>query len=179
MKIENTIYLLLDMQEKLIPVMNEKERLEKSTLTLLKGLNELKIPCIYTEQYPKGLGSTIESLKEDLADAKYFSKTEFSAFPVINEEILNLKNQNKDVVIVSGVETHICVYQTIKELIENGFKVYVPFETVSSRTNENYENGLSLLKDLGCVITNVETILFDLIKTSKHESFKTISKLIK
>lgn len=179
MKIENTIYLLLDMQEKLIPVMNEKENLEKSTLTLLKGLNELNIPCIYTEQYPKGLGNTVDSLKDDLKDAKYFSKTEFSAFPMIKDEILNLKNQNRDIVIVSGVETHICVYQTIKELIKNGFKVYVPFETVSSRTNLNYENGLSLLKDLGCVITNVETILFDLIKTSKHESFKTISKLIK
>lgn len=179
MKIENSIFLLLDMQERLVPAMYEKEKLEKSTEILLKGINELSIPVIYTEQYPKGLGNTIDSLKKELKDAKYFSKVEFSAFDTIKEEILKLKANSRDCVIVSGAETHICVYQTIRALIENGFKVYVPFETVGSRSRCNIENGLSLIRELGANVTNVETILFDLIKTSKHESFKAISTLIK
>ena len=174
MKIENSIFLLLDMQERLVPAMYEKEKLEKSTEILLKGINELSIPVIYTEQYPKGLGNTIDSLKKELKDAKYFSKVEFSAFDTIKEEILKLKDKSRD-----GAETHICVYQTIRALIENGFKVYVPFETVGSRSRCNIENGLSLIRELGASVTNVETILFDLIKTSKHESFKAISTLIK
>lgn len=179
MKIENSIFLILDMQEKLLPVMYEKEKLEKSVCTLLKGINELDIPVIYTEQYPKGLGSTIDTLKEDLKNAKYFSKDEFSAFATIKDEMLKLKEQGRKTVIVSGIETHICIYQTIRDLIENGFEVFVPYETVSSRTKENMENGLDCLKSIGANIINIESVLFDLIKTSRHASFKAISKLIK
>lgn len=179
MKIENSIFLILDMQEKLLPVMYEKEKLEKNICTLLKGINELSIPVIYTEQYPKGLGATIEVLKEELKNAKYFSKDEFSAFSTIKDEMLKLKEQGRKTVIVSGIETHICIYQTIRELIENGFEVFVPYETVSSRTKENMENGLDCLKSMGANIINIESILFDLIKTSRHASFKFISKLIK
>jgi len=179
MKIENTIFLLLDMQERLIPAMADGKRVENKTGILLKGLNELNIPVIYTEQYPEGLGKTVSSLLECLENAKYFSKREFSAFPVIEKEILKLKSEGKTTVVVSGVETHICVYQTVRDLIENGFEVFIPFETIMSRDVLNYENGVNLLKSLGANIVNVETVLFDLIKTSKHDSFKIISKLIK
>ena len=179
MNIEKTIFLLLDMQEKLLPVMNNSKDIQKNIITLLKGVNELQIPVIYTEQYPEGLGGTLSEISDLLENAKYFSKKEFSAFSVIKDEILKLKAQGRDEIVVSGIETHICVYQTIRDLVNEGFKVFVPFETVSSRERLNYENGLSLLKREGAYISNVETILFDLIKSSKHSSFKTISKLIK
>ena len=112
------------------------------------------------------------------AKAKYFSKNSFSAYPVIKEEVLKLKGKEKTSIIVAGVETHICVYQTIKDL-KGDFEILVPFETVGSRNPENYKDGLDLIKEMGASITNVETILFDLIKTSEHPSFKVISKLIK
>ena len=179
MKIENTILLVLDIQEKLMPVIQNNENIIKYTDILIKSCKELNIPIIYTEQYPKGLGETVLKIKNSLNDAKakYFSKNSFSAYPVIKEEVLKLKGKEKTS-IVAGVETHICVYQTIKDL-KGDFEILVPFETVGSRNPENYKNGLDLIKEMGASITNVETILFDLIKTSEHPSFKMISKLIK
>lgn len=180
MKIENTILLVLDIQEKLMPVIENNEKVIKYTNILIKACRELGIPVIYTEQYPKGLGKTVTEIENSLVDAgaKYFSKNCFSAYQVIENEILNLKENGKTSVIVAGVETHICIYQTIRDLVKN-FQVFVPFESVSSRNLENFENGLNLIRELGASVTNVETILFDLIKTSEHDSFKVISKLIK
>ena len=180
MKIENTILLVLDIQEKLMPVIQNKESIIKYTNILIKSCKELNIPIIYTEQYPKGLGETVLEIKNSLNDAKakYFSKNSFSAYAVIKEEVLKLKDEGKTSIIVAGVETHICVYQTIRDLKSN-FEIYVPFETVGSRNPENYTNGLDLIREMGASVTNVETILFDLIKTSEHSSFKLISKLIK
>ena len=180
MKIENTILLVLDIQEKLMPVIQNNESIIKYTNILINACNELNIPIIYTEQYPKGLGETISEIKESLnnADAKYFSKNSFSAYPIIKDEVLKLKDEGKTSIIITGVETHICVYQTIKDL-KNDFEILVPFETVGSRNRENYKNGLDLIRNMEASITNVETILFDLIKTSEHPSFKVISKLIK
>lgn len=180
MKIENTILLVLDIQEKLMPVIQNNERIIKYTNILINACKELNIPIIYTEQYPRGLGETLLEIKESLknADAKYFSKNSFSAYPIIKDEVLKLKEEGKTSIIIAGVETHICVYQTIKDLKED-FEIHIPFETVGSRNTENYDNGLNLIREMGESITNVETILFDLIKTSEHHSFKVISKLIK
>ena len=180
MKIENMILLVLDIQERLMPVIKNNERIVRYTDILIKACKELDIPVIYTEQYPKGLGETVLEIKNSLNDAKakYFSKNSFSAYAVIKEEVLKLKDKGKTSIIVAGVETHICVYQTIKDL-KGDFEILVPFETVGSRNPENYKDGLDLIKEMGASITNVETILFDLIKTSEHPSFKMISKLIK
>lgn len=180
MKIENTFLLVLDIQEKLIPVIKNNERIIKYTNILIKACKELNIPVIYTEQYPKGLGETVLEIKSSLTEAnsKYFSKNSFSAYPIIEDEILKLKESGKTSVIIAGVETHICIYQTIKDL-KNHFEIFVPFETVGSRNEENFRNGLDLIRNLGANITNVETILFDLIKSSEHPNFKIISKLIK
>lgn len=178
MKIENTILLVLDMQERLLPVMDNFEEITRKNEILIQGINELQIPIIYTEQFPKGLGKTVESLKTllDKSNAKHFEKLEFSGFGTVKDE---LKNSGKNAVIVSGIETHVCVYQTIKELIMEGYEVYIPYDAVSSRDIKNKENGLNLVREMGACVTNVETILFDLLKTASHPSFKTISKLIK
>lgn len=180
MKIENMILLVLDIQERLMPVIKNNERIVRYTDILIKACKELNIPVIYTEQYPKGIGETVTEIKSSLLDAnaKYFSKNCFSAYPIIEDELLKLKENGKTSIIVTGVETHICVYQTVRDLKEH-FEVFVPFETVGSRSEENFKNGLDLIKELGVSVTNVETILFDLIKTSEHNSFKVISKLIK
>ena len=124
MKIENTILLVLDIQEKLIPVIQNNESIINYTNILINACNELNIPIIYTEQYPKGLGETILEVKESLnnAKAKYFSKNSFSAYPIIKDEVLKLKEEGKTSIIIAGVETHICVYQTIKDLKSN-FKI--------------------------------------------------------
>ena len=181
MNIDNTVLLVLDIQEKLYPAMDNKEQLLNKIRILIEGINELNIPVIYTEQYPQGLGQTVTEIKTLLENnnSKGFTKREFSAFPILKEELYNLKKNEKTNVILVGIETHVCVYQTVRDLISDGFKIYVPFDAVSSRNKLNHSNGLELLDRLGACITNVETVLFDLIKTSEHSSFKTISKLIR
>lgn len=179
MEINRTVLLVLDMQERLLPVICENEKLIHNVIKLIKGVNLLNIPVIYTEQYPKGLGETCLDIKENLENAKYFSKDEFSAFPSLEKELIKLKTCGVDTIIVVGVETHICVYQTIRDLIDAEFNVIVPFDAVSSRDVCNYENGISLLREEGASVRNIETILFDLLKSSRHSEFKSISKLIK
>lgn len=178
MRIENTVLLVVDMQERLLPVMDNFEEIIRKNEILIKGIKELNIPVMFTEQFPKGLGSTVENIKEALVDANAvgFEKLEFSAFNSVKDE---LKRLNKNAIVISGIETHVCVYQTIKELIMEGYEVYIPFDAVSSRDIKNKENALYLVREMGACVTNVETILFDLLKTAEHPSFKAISKLIK
>lgn len=176
MRIEDTILVIVDIQERLLPVMNNFREVEIKNKILIDGIRELGIPVIYTEQFPRGLGGTVENLKKSLDETTSFEKMDFSSFPVIKEEI---EKSGKKTVIVSGIEAHVCVYQTVKDLIMEGFEVYVPYDGVSSRDIRNKENGLNLIREMGGAVTNVETILFDLLKTAEHPSFKVISRLIK
>lgn len=176
MRIEDTILVIVDIQERLLPVMNNFQEVERKNKILIDGIRELGIPVIYTEQFPRGLGGTVENLKKSLDGNTSFEKMDFSSFPVIKEEI---EKSGKKTVIVSGIEAHVCVYQTVKDLIMEGFEVYVPYDGVSSRDIRNKENGLNLIREMGGAVTNVETILFDLLKTAEHPSFKVISRLIK
>ena len=150
MKIENMILLVLDIQERLMPVIKNNERIIKYTDILIKACKELNIPIIYTEQYPKGIGETVTEIKSSLLDAnaKYFSKNCFSAYPIIEDELLKLKENGKTSIIVTGVETHICVYQTVRDLKEH-FEVFVPFETVGSRSEENLKKMRENLHNIG------------------------------
>lgn len=175
-KKEDAVLLIIDIQEKLLPAMKYDREVVEATNILIQGAKELDIPVLVTEQYPKGLGSTVESLK-NLEGASFFEKTKFSALTQeVNGRIENLARKQ---VIVMGIETHICVFQTCRDLKELGYDVFVPIEGVSSRTKDNTKNGLNLIKDLGGVVTNVETLLFDLLEDAKSEDFKTISRLIK
>ena len=137
----------------------------------------MDIDVIATEQYPKGLGSTIEEIKGYIDEKNIFSKVEFTG--CIDEVKSYLEKNQKKNIIIAGMETHVCVYQTARDLIELGYNVFIVKDGVSSRTEENISNGLDLLKEMGCIITNTETVLFDLLKKAGSEEFKTISKLIK
>ena len=144
---------------------------------LIEGCRILDIPIVWLEQLPDKLGDTHPLIAEVLNGLSPIAKSSFSALG--NDKFVKHIERNcRKQIILSGIETHICVYQTIKDLKSN-FKIHVPFETVGSRNPNNYENGLDLIRDMGASVTNVETILFDLIKTSEHSSFKVISKLIK
>ncbi len=174
---ENTVIMIIDIQERLVPVMKYKDEIIANTKIIIEASNIMDIPIIYTEQYPKGLGHTVEELGEQLDKGKRFEKTSFSA---INEEVKSyLESLGRKKIIVLGMETHVCVYQTVRDLILNGYEVFVANDGVASRTKNNYSNGLELMKNMGAVIVNTETIVFDLLKTAGTPEFKTISKLIK
>ncbi len=173
---EDSLLLIIDIQERLLPAMKYSDEVVRATNILTKAAKILNIPIVITEQYPKGLGSTVDKI-EDIEDAKVFDKTMFTA--CIEGVMKEIKSLGKKKIIVVGMETHVCVFQTCRDLINDGYEVFLPIEGVSSRTEYNNDNGIFLIKDMGGVITNVETVLFDLLKDSKAEGFKEISALIK
>lgn len=178
LKRDEAVLFIIDIQEKLAPVMKYEKEVIDNNKILLKGAEEMGIPVIVTEQYPKGLGNTVDVIKDLLGDeAKVFAKTSFTAY--IDEVKSALKELGRKQVIITGMETHVCVYQTTRDLIEDGYDVHIVRDAVASRTKENYLNGLDLMKEMGAVINNTETVVFDLLKVSGTPEFKVMSKLIK
>lgn len=175
-KKENTAFLVIDIQEKLFPIIHEKEALLRNTKILLELCASFDIPVIATEQYAKGLGHTVEEIGSYIPKEEVYEKMTFSAFAQIEEV---LKKKEIKTLIVAGIETHICVYQTIRDLIHAGYEVIVPVDVVSSRTLQNKEVGLNLMKEMGALITSCETVVFDVLEESGGEVFKKMSKLVK
>lgn len=174
---EDVVLLIIDIQERLLPVMKYGEEVVANTKILLEGAREMDIPVIVTEQYPKGLGHTVDEIKEYLNEEDIFSKNSFTAY--IDEVRERLKELNRKKIIIVGMETHVCVYQTTRDLINNGFDLHVVEDGLSSRTKDNHINGLEQMKEMGAVINNTETIIFDLLKVSGTPEFKKMSNLIK
>jgi len=173
---DDTILVIVDFQEKLMKAMSQSEKVYKNTNLLLVAAEQMGIPVIVTEQYPRGLGGTVEEIKEHLQDCKYVEKMKFSAFEGVQELLTNM---NRKTILITGSETHVCVFQTTRDLVEAGFNVQVVKDAVCSRFKENHLNGLQLMKDVGAVITNTETVLFDLMKVAGSPEFKIISPLLK
>lgn len=175
---KNTALIIVDIQGKLANLMHEKEFLFKNAQNLIKGMQILNIPILLAEQNPKGLGATIPEVTTLLQDIKPVSKMSFSCCQ--NEDFMKALDalQRKQIILI-GIETHICVYQTAVDLIEKGYEVGVATDAVSSRTIANKEIGLQKIKDQGASLTSVETALFELLKTAEHGCFKEIAKIIK
>ena len=172
---DNSLLLIIDIQEKLLKAVFNKELLEKKSKILVEACSKLDVPMYTTEQYPQGLGETIEPLRKS---DYVFIKTAFNALD--DEKLLNaIKDSGKKQIVVIGIETHICVYQTVLDLIERGHNVYVVCDCCASRSELNYKTSLELMKQLGARITTLEMVLFEFLKSSKHEHFKQIQALIK
>lgn len=174
---EESLLLIIDIQERLAPAMKYGKQVINNTNVLISVAEEMNIPIVVTEQYPKGLGQTISEINDRLGNALKFEKTLFSA--CTEEVVTALEEAGKRKIIITGMETHVCVFQTVRELIGLGYEVFVVSDGVSSRQKENYRNGLELMKDVGAVITNTETVIFDLMKKAGTPEFKVLSKLIK
>jgi nicotinamidase-related amidase len=175
---ENTILLVIDMQEKLTRVMADKEQLIINLQKLIKGAIALGIPVVLTEQYPQGLGATIPDVITLLPEAKPLAKMSFSCCGDI-EIMQTLKNLKPTQVLVAGIETHVCVYQTAADLVKQGFEVHVVVDCVASRTPDNKKVAVHKMRDMGVQVTSVETALFELLKTAENKNFKEISKIVK
>ena len=179
LNIEDSIVMIIDVQEKLLNAVFNKASLEKKATTLANTAKILGIPVIVTEQYPKGLGATVETLKEVLPEnTQYFEKTAFSALE--NNDVLEaLKNSGKKQVVIFGIETHICVSQTTNALIEEGFEVSVIRDACGSRSELEYSAGLERMKDNGAHVLTTEIALFEWLKGAKHPKVKEVQMLIK
>ena len=174
---DNTLLLVIDLQEKLMPAIYESDKIIKNSACLLKVFEMYGIKKIATEQYPKGLGQSVDEIKENLDDEHIFSKTSFDA---ITDEVSSYLKENKITnVMVTGAETHICVYQTVRRLLFEGYKVFVVEDAVSSFNKEQKDLGLKAMSDMGASFVNTEMLMFDLASDAKDENFKEISKMVK
>ena len=176
MRIErgNTVALVIDYQEKLVPVMYEKEILIQNSDILLAGLRQLGIPMLVTQQYTKGLGITIQEIREAMESDDYIDKISFTAFNSVKEQI-----RDKKFVIVCGIEAHICVLQTVIDLVEAGFVPVVVEDCISSRKPNDKKIALQRMQQEGAIITTYESLLFELLKVAGTEESKRIQRLIK
>lgn len=175
---DNTILLIVDIQERLATVMTEKDQVVRNNLHLVELMKMLDIPIVVTEQYPKGLGPTVAGIREALPYYRPIEKMTFDCCgqPAFLEE---LKKHNKRTIILTGMETHICVLQTCAGLLQNGFDVHLVQDAVCSRTKENWKTGVEFMRDAGAIVTCTETVLFQLLKAAGTGEFKKISKMIK
>ena len=179
LNLEDSLVLIIDVQEKLLNAVFNKEQVEKKSAIVAEAAKILGIPVVITEQYPKGLGNTIPAVKNALAeDTEIFEKTAFSALN--NEEILEaIKKHNKKQILIFGIETHICVSQTTAALRELGYEVSVIKDACGSRAETEYLAGLERMKDNGAYIITTEIALFEWLKGAKHPNFKAVQALIK
>lgn len=174
----NTQAILIDVQEKLTPHIDNYQIVVDNCVKLITGLKLLGVPLIANEQYPKGLGHTVPAIKDALGDTPIFEKVTFSG---CDDEAtrLALEQAGKKCVIVFGIETHVCVLQTVMDLLDKGFVPVVVVDAVGSRTHQNKQIALERMSQAGAVIASVEMVLFELCRSAKNLVFKEISKLVK
>ena len=178
----SSLVLVVDIQEKLARAMPEQgfNELKRAAKILLESASALSVPTLATEQYPAGLGSTVPELQEALSGlgTQVLPKLEFSAVeaPGFTAAFAKLPVRS---VIVLGMETHVCVFQTVRELCLRGLSVHVPFDGVLSRRDDHKQLGLELCRNAGATITSAETIAFDWLRVASGDAFKRISKVVR
>lgn len=176
---ENSVCVVVDIQAKLLPAMNDPQTVLNRAQMLINGMNELNVPLLVTEQYPQGLGNTVPELAELFKeDTQVFAKTSFSCFGEATfAEAADVERY--PVMIICGIESHVCVTQTALDALNRGFRVFIAADAVNSRKNTDVETALSLLRHAGCTVASSEAILFMLLRNAKHPSFKAVSKLVR
>lgn len=175
---EESMALIIDMQEKLVPVIKDSEICVRNINLLMEGYNLLHIPYVVTQQYTKGLGMTIPEIRNKIDNFHYMDKITFSCYEdnLIKAEIDRQKKKN---IILCGCEAHICVQQTAIDLREAGYNVIVVTNCIGTRKAEDKETALKRYEYEGIITSTYEAILFELTKKAGNDIFKSISALIK
>jgi nicotinamidase-related amidase len=177
---KEAVLIIIDVQEGLMKTMDQEigRNVTRNIQTLLIIAKEMAIPILITEQYPKGLGKTIPDIKMELGSIPPIEKLTFSCCGVetFNEKLDRLGRRQ---VILSGIETHVCVLQTANDLIQKGYEVHVVADAVCSKRKLDWETGLRWMEKKGAMISTTEAIAFQLMKEAGTEEFKRLSKLFK
>ncbi len=175
---DDTLLVIIDIQAKLLNVMFEKEGLVSGCRKLIQSAKILEIPTIMTEQYPKGMGATDPEILKLLEEIKAIEKLHFSCCGVedFNKKVESFRKKQ---IVVIGIEAHVCVLQTVYDLMHQGYFVYVPYDAVSSRKESDYRNALDRMRQAGAVVGSVESAIFELLEKAGTPVFKEISKIIK
>lgn len=177
---EQSALVVVDIQEKLLPPIFEKERLVRNSQLLLRLARILELPVLATTQYSKGLGPTVPEIASLLPPGEVMDKTAFSCFGSGDfcSAVRSLPG-NRNTLIVCGMETHICVLQTVLGALEQGYLVHVASDAVSSRAEWNWQIGLRRMEAAGALISSTETIIYELLRNSASADFKEMLKYLK
>jgi nicotinamidase-related amidase len=170
--------VIIDVQEKLLAVMQDKEKIVQNICKLIDFARIVGLPIIVTEQYPKGLGPTVKQIREKLPETVPIEKTVFDCFGAegFREKIVELKVST---LILVGIESHVCVTQTALSGLDNNMRVCVVSDAISSRTRENCQIGIERMRDSGAIISSTEMLMFELLRDAKTREFKEAQALFK
>lgn len=169
--------LIVDMQEKLLPLIASADRVIANCGRLIDGARLFKVPVDATEQYPKGLGPTVAPLARRLENRP--DKSRFSCAEVLAWGTAAEQPDRRHQIVVAGIESHVCVLQTVLDLLAAGFQVFVPADAVASRTELDRQVALDRMAGCGATIVTTESVLFEWCEVSGTPEFKQISQLIK
>lgn len=175
---ENSLVLIIDIQDRLVAALNKDVVVENAVKTV-SAAKYLNIPVLLTEQYPKGLGHTVQKLTDALPEgSEVVEKTYFNAL-LENGMLDKIKSYGKKQIVIFGIETHICVHQTASALVEAGFDVYVIKDACASRNKYEFKQGIDAMVANGVKVSCVEIALFEWLKGAKNPKFKEVQALIK
>ena len=175
---KKALLIVTDIQGKLASLMFQRDTLYKNVAIMIEGIKALNIPILWIEQYPEGLGPTVPEIASHLVGYTPLSKKTFSSLrdPEINQRFTELAREQ---VILTGIETHVCIQQTAMDVLSRGIETHVVADAVSSRTAFNKRIGLAKIAHTGGHITSVETALFELLEVAEGDVFKKILELVK
>lgn len=190
---EDAVLVIIDMQERLMPAMKDGEDAEAALVKLARGCRILEVPVLVTQQYTKGLGSTVPEVEKAVAGGFFardgmgeesvrpFEPVEKTSFSAMGEPafVSALKASGRKTVILTGVESHVCVQQTCLDLLEEGYSVFLAVDCVASRRNSDKKQAVRRMTQAGAVGTTFESVLFELTGGAKEEGFRQISALVK
>ncbi|MCD6163710.1 MAG: hydrolase [candidate division Zixibacteria bacterium] len=178
LKVEDAALVIVDVQGKLAALMHEKDKFFDNLVKTAKCAQVLDIPILWNEQLPDKLGSTIPQLQDILGDLKPLVKDSFSCCGNhdFTQKLISL---NRNQVLLCGMETHVCVYQTAVDLLQSGYEVHLLADAVSSRTLDNKQIGIEATKNAGANITCLEMAVFEMLQIAKGNKFKQVIKILK
>jgi nicotinamidase-related amidase len=176
--VDRSFLFVIDIQDRLLPSIHEHEAVVDRSVLMIDAAKILGLPVVWTEQYVKGLGPTNERVRKPLEEigATPVEKLTFSCCPVVGEQLAGLGRKQ---VIVVGIEAHVCVQQTVLELLRTDYEAYVLADAVGSRRPLDYDVALLRMQQAGAVITTVESMIFELLKQAGTDAFKSILKIVK
>jgi nicotinamidase-related amidase len=169
--------LIVDVQEKLTPAIPNVGRMISNCRRLIEGAKILGVPTFATEQYPKGLGATVPELASLLTDRP--AKVRFSCVECLGWGFAAEQTDDRHQVVVAGMEAHVCVLQTVLDLLAHGYRVFVPADAVASRNDFDWDVALQRMSSCGATITTTESVLFEWCEVAGTPEFKQISELVK
>jgi nicotinamidase-related amidase len=175
---ENSILLVIDYQEKLLAAFNEPDPFIDCSIKLIKFAQILKLPVVWTEQYPKGLGRTIEKVRVELRGMTPVEKTSFSCFGEPHF-ISHLSEFQRKQLIVCGIETHICIEQTVLDALDAGYQAHVIIDACGSRKKSDHKTGLRKMGSAGAIMSSFEMALYEILGRSDSPEFREVLKLVK